>query len=327
MRNYTDSDIFIRMNTGNGLYGQLTKAVRTVNKDAIINMKLAASLAAMNKTYKDTISAKVSTAVNRFELILVTLPIDCRFPANIPFIKTKRNGNYCMIIDLSKYAVVKRNDNDEIEEVTCDINKLYNILVPAYIALNVLNNTTVLSSETIKWMSLMWAKMFNKVLMSQKIFVGNAERYEAFMYFAMRFFMSYYIQCPAPVIEKISMGYLNSNKSKYISFVESNLHQKNIDLYKDWNTFAYTMFSNEITNLKGITGTEINAEYYLKLFASSMGRDGAYLALWSIDYFFYCLFITYNKAYILNDRNWEDIVLKDKKIMPKVINSLYNELA
>jgi peptidoglycan/LPS O-acetylase OafA/YrhL len=100
--------------------------------------------------------------------------------------------------------------------------------------------------------------------------------------------------------------------------IESNLNQKQINLYQDWTTFAYTMFSNGVTNIRAITNVEMNAEEYLRLFSSYMGRDGAYLALWSADYFFYCLFVTYNKAYILNDRAW-DVIVNDGSIMDNLI--------
>ena len=326
MRLYTNSDIFIKMNSGNAIYGQLTDSVKSINDSYVLNTKISESLDNVQKAYKETLTLKAVEAVKRFEIILVALPIDKRFPANIPYIKTKRNGKSCVIIDISKYSTIKRGDNGNILEAKCDIPKLYNLLVPAYIALNVLNDTTVISTETTKWMSFLWAKLFNKVLMSQRIFVGNPERYEAFMYFAMRFFMSYYLETPQAIIDKIAGEFINNTKSKYILMIESNLNQKNIDLYKDWSTFAYTMFSNEITNINAITNVEMNTEQYLRLFSSYMGRDGAYLALWSADYFFYCLFVTYNKAYILNDRSWDVIVNENAKIMPRILSGLYKEI-
>jgi hypothetical protein len=315
------------MNSGGSIYNQIVNAVRSVADNTIVNKKMAQTLSGMTHAYKDTITARILTALNNYEMILVVLPIDRRFPANIPFIRTKRQGKDCVIVDISKYATVTRDEGTgDITVATCDVTKLYNLTVPAYLALKVLNKETVLSSETIKWLSLMWARMFNKVLMAQKIFVGNTERYEAFYYFAMRFFMIYYLQIPLPLVDRISLSYINNVKSKYILQVEERLRTKDIELYKDWNTFASLMFSNEVTNIRMETGAELNAEYYIKLFASSMGRDGAYMALWSVDYFFYCLFVSYNKAFILNDRNWEDIVLKDAKAMPKLITSLFQEL-
>ena len=161
---------------------------------------------------------------------------------------------------------------------------------------------------------------------NERIFVGNPEREEAFMYFAMRFFMIYYLETSPAIVDKISGEYIQNTKSKYILMIESNLNQKGINLYQDWTTFAYTMFSNEITNIRAITNVEMNAEQYLRRFSASMGRDGAYLALWSADYFFYCLFVTYNKAYILNDRAWDVIVNENTKIMPKILGGLYREI-
>lgn len=326
MRVYTDSDMFIKMNAGNAIYGQLTNAVRSINDDCILNNKFGDTLENLQKNYKETLTMKAVDAIKAYDIILVAMPIDKRFPANIPYLKTKRNGKDCVIVDLSKYCAVKRSDSGAIVEVKCDIPKLYNLVIPAFIALTVLNSQTIISTETTKWMSYLWAKLFNKVLTSQKIFVGNQERYEAFMYFAMRFFMLYYLQTPEAIVDKISGEFIKGVKSKYILMIESNLKQKNINLYADWTTFAFTMFSNEITNIRAITNVEMNAEQYLRLFSGYMGRDGAYLALWSADYFFYCLFVTYNKAYILNDRAWDIIVNENTKIMPRILSGLYKEI-
>ena len=326
MRHYTQSDMFIKMNSGNAIYSQLTTAVKSINDSCILNTKISDSLDSMNRAYKETITLKVSDAVKNFDIILLAMPIDKRFPANIPFVKTKRNGKECILVDLSKYCTVVRSESGNIVEAKCEIPKLYNILVPAYISLYVLNEQTVVSTETTKWMSYLWALLFNKILQSQKVFVGNPERWEAFMYFAMRFFMIYYMETPIAIVDKISSEFIKNTKSKYILMIESNLAQKNINLYENWAVFAYTMFSNEITNIRSITNVEMNTEHYLRLFSSNMGKDGAYLALWSADYFFYCLFATYNKSYILNDRAWDKIVNENEKIMPRSLSGLYKEL-
>lgn len=327
MRHYKDSDIFIKMNSGNAIYNQLTNAVKSIDDSCILNTKISESLDNLQKAYRETLTLKAVDAVKNFEIIVVAMPIDKRFPANIPYIKTKRNGKDCVIVDMSKYMMsIKRNENGGILEAKCDIPKLYNILIPAYIALYVLNNQTIISTETTKWMSVLWATLFNRILKSQKIFVGNPERYEAFMYFAMRFFMVYYLETPMAIVDKISGEFIKNVKSKYILMIESNLNQKNINLYQDWSTFAHTMFSNEITNIRAITNVEMNAEQYLRLYSSYMGRDGAYLALWSADYFFYCLFVTFNKAYILNDRAWDTIVNDNPKVMPRILSGLYKEI-
>lgn len=326
MRSYTNSDIFIKMNSGNAIYNQLSAAVKSIDDTCVLNTKITDSLDNMHRAYKETLTLKVIDSVKNFEIIIVSMPIDKRFPANIPFIKTKRHGKDCVIVDMSKYSTVTRNENGGIIDAKCDIPKLYNILIPAYIALYVLNNETVISTETTKWMAYLWARLFNRVLRSQRVFVGNDERYEAFMYFAMRFFMIYYLETPIAIVDKISGEFIKNVKSKYILMVESNLNQKQINLYQDWTTFAYTMFSNEITNIRSITNVEMNAEQYLRLFSSYMGRDGSYLALWSADYFLYCLFVTFNKAYILNDRAWDDVVNDNAKIMPRILSGLYKEI-
>lgn len=326
MLKYTESDIFAKMNTGNSIYNDLVNAIKSIDAQTILNTKITESLEQMHKAYRETMTLRVIEAVKSFEIVIIAMPINKRFPANIPFVKTKRQGKDCAVVDLSKYATVVRDNSGNIVDVKCDIPKLYNILIPAYISLHVLNDQTVISSETTKWMAYLWARLFNRVLMSQRIFVGNQERYEAFMYFAMRFFMIYYLQTPEAIVNKISDEFIKGAKSNYIMMIENNLKQRDINLYKDWSTFAFMMFSNEITNIRAITSVEMNVEQYLRTYSNYMGKDGAYLALWSADYFFFCIFATYNHAYILNDRAWDDIVNDNPKIVPRILSGLYKEV-
>lgn len=326
MRSYNQSDIFTQMNAGNNIINQLGISLKAMNENTVVNKRMLDSLNAMYRAYKDGVTLKVIDAVKSYDIFITILPIDKRLPANMPYAKIKRNGKTSVLVDISKYANVIRTDTGDIESIDMDIPKLYNLLIPAFIALNVLNDKTVVSLETTKWMSYLWAKMFNRILMTQKIFVSNQERYEAFMYFAMRFFMIYYMQTNLAIVDRISNEFIKNAKSQYILMIENNLKQKNIDLYADWNTFAYNMFSNEMTNIKTGTNIDMNIEQYIRLFCNFLGRDGAYLALWSADYFFYCIFATYNHAWLLNDRAWSAIVEDNPKAMPRIINGLYREL-
>lgn len=326
MRSFKDSDIFQLMDRGGAIANQLKVSGQAVNNNTIVNGKLE-TLDAFKKTYHETITNLICTDLAAGNILLVVLPMDKRFPAHIPFLKTT-GGKAREIVDVSQYAKVDRDEDGNILKVNVPIDKLYAILVPAYLDLHLFYDTVALPSESIRWLSALWAKMFNKVLSAKKIFINNSERYEAFMYFAMRFCMKYYIQCPDPVIDSITDAYIGGQKSKYIQFVEGNLARRGIDLYRDWSTFAKTMFDNDVTNLSAFntSGTVMDERLYLQSFDMYMGKDGAFVSLWSIPYFVYCLFATYNRADIFNDRAWQDVVLDERQAIPKMMNSFYKEL-
>lgn len=326
MLSYLNSEIFQLMNRNNVITDKIKECGKAINEKVIVNNKIE-TLEGFMRTYRESIVSLIRNDIDKRRIIIICPEIDKRFPAYMPYIKTKIMGKDTLVVDISRYARVYKDDNGVIEKVNIDVDKLYSILVPGYIYLHLLYDTVALPSESIKYLSMMWAKMFNKVLISRKIFVGNNERYEAFMYFAMRFFMKYYLQCPDAVIDNISMGYIGT-KSKYIMYIENNLSMKGIDLYRNWSTFASTMFSNEITNLAAFTqnGATMDEKLYLQIFDGSLGKDGAFIALWSVPYFLYCIFATYNQSYCLNDRAWQDIVLSDKKMVPNLMNSLVKEL-
>lgn len=326
MLSYLDSEIFQLMNRNNVITDKLKECGRAIGEKTIINTKIE-TMDAFLRTYRDSIVALIKRDIDKRHIILICPEIDKRFPAYIPYIKTKIMGKDTLVVDMSRFARVTKDESGNITSVNIDIDKLYSILVPGYIYLHLLYDGVALPSEAIKLMSMMWAKMFNKVLISKKIFVGNNERYEAFMYFAMRFFMKYYLQCPDAVVDNISLNYVGT-KSKYIMYIENNLSMKGVNLYRNWTTFASTMFSNEITNLAAFTqnGANMDEKLYLQLFDSSLGKDGAFIALWSAPYFLYCIFSTFNQSYCLNDRAWQDVVLADKKMVPNLMNALVKEL-
>ena len=326
MRDFRDSQIYQLMNRNDILDNQLREAGKAINGTTIINNKLD-SLEPLRKLYRETVVIQALKAIEKNEILIVVLPPDKRFPANIPFMKTKA-AKPIEVIDVTKYAHANKDEEDHIISYSMDVDKLYVLIVCAYLDLKLFTSTVALSSESIKRLSIMWAKMFNKILVAKKIFIGNKERQDAFMYFAMKFCMKYYIECPEPVIDSICEQFVGPNKSRYILFVEENLNKKGIDLYKDWMTFAGTMFDNEVTNLSAFNpnGGGMDIRGYLQAFDMYMGKDGAYIALWSIPYFVFCCFSTNRKSGILNDRAWADVVLDDSRMIPKLMDSFYKEL-
>lgn len=326
MLQYRDSDVFQLMNRGNAITNKLIDCGKAINSSIVLNGKIE-TMDGFRRTYRESIAVIIANMISRNEVLLVAPDIDKRFPANIPYMKTKMGGKQIVVADFGKYAQLTRDDNGNIISAKIDVDKMYSILVPAVIDLKLFTQSTVLPSETIKLLSIMWATMFNKVLMAKKAFVGDSERYEAFMYFAMRFFMSYYLEIPQPLIDRISLEYCKGAKSKYIDFVEANLDLKGIDINAGFIPFIQTMFNNDVTNLQAhnTVGLAMDPRGYLQTFDSYMGA-GSYLALWSMPLFLYCVFVTYNQCWILSDRAWASVVLEDKKMVPKLMDSLYKEL-
>lgn len=314
------------MNRNNAIVDRIALTGKSLGPSTIVNTKVPA-VQTMGRLYRETVVYKIIEAIEDGRILLVYMPIETRLPANMPYVKAQYHGKVVSVVDISKFATIEQADGT-ISNVQIDPNKLYCLVVPAYIDLVLMDQTVALPSESIRTMSYLWAKMFNKVLTSKKIFVNNQEKHQAFMYFAMRFFMKYYLQSPDAVVENISLAYLGGVMTPYVTQINENLERKQIDLYKDWTTFAHTMFNNEITNIASFNGRGVNMDekLYLQYFDTTFGKDGAYLALWTAPYFLYTLFCTFNRGYILNDRAWEDIVLKEKKVMVNLMTSLYKEI-
>ena len=195
MLSYMNSEIFNLMNRNDAITNKIKECGRAINEKVIVNNKIE-TMEGFMRTYRESIVSMIRSDIDKRRIIIICPEIDKRFPANIPFIKTKINGKDCSVVDISKYARIYKDENENIEKVNIDVDKLYSILVPAYIDLHLFYDTVALPSESIKLLSIMWAKMFNKVLIAGKIFVGNNESYEGIVYFAIRFVMEWYLWYP-----------------------------------------------------------------------------------------------------------------------------------
>ena len=174
----------------------------------------------------------------------------------------------------------------------------------------------------------MWAKMYNKVLNKMVGLSTNKERYETFMYFAIRFFCKYYLECPDALCDTIAEAYLPAGKTLLIHDIEKKVVERSINMYSSFEIFCNTLFDNSITSLRATRlgdNIEMNTYLYFRKFVD-MYDFSASGSLCSFQYFLFTVISVFYSANIVS-RSLDDIVITDDvKQMPRILNGLKKEI-
>lgn len=330
MLTLTESDVFTRfLDKSNGVQANIMTVLGGKSGAVVLNNKLGNDLEIMLKVHKEPTTLAAVTAIKSGDIVLVTIPLNVNIPECIPLIKHKKNGRPRVLINLSRYIVESKDSDTGEIDYSIDVQKLYSLCVPGYMYLRMFDKDCVLSAQTMKSSAIIWARMFNKVLIKTIGLSTNKERYDAFMYFAIKFFLSYYVEAPSVVVESIAESTMVGEKSYLIDIMEAKIAELKVNPYESFTTFCTVLFNNEISNIKGIRVNNIeeniNMSFYMKRFID-MYNMSAVGSLISFPYFIFTVFSSYNWAGIVNDRSMEDVVQYDKKEYPKLIQSLYKEM-
>lgn len=330
MRAVTESDVYDKLiNKNNAINSKIAEIASNNAATTILNEKLQADFDIMLKVYKSPETLGIINSIKNHEMIVFTADLASSIPSCMPFVKYKKAGKDRVIVNVTAYvAETKDSDTGDIE-YHVDVKKLYALCLPAYLTLKLFDKSTSLPPQVIQLSSLMWAKMFNKILNRTIGLTTNKERYEAYMYFAMRFFMMYILQSPEAVADSISNVYLKNGKGYLINFMEERIKQKGINPYESFETFCNTLFDNDISNIKGVRVNNLSETmdytFYVKKFIETY-RYQSVLALASFPYFFFTIHASYRYSDIVSDRAFEDVVLDNSKDMPTLLAGIYKQL-
>jgi len=330
MRSYINSDIYTEtLNKGNAISGKIMKILGgNASGTEIVNDKLSAAIAAMKKVYKDPSTLKVIEALNSRRMLLMVVTPENNIPICLPFFKYTAGGVNKVCVNLTNYIGSSVDPDTGEKEYTIDVRKLHALTLAAYIDLDLLNGKTVLAADTLSSAAILWAKMFNKVLEGAIGLGTNRDRYNAFMYLAIKFFLRYYMDVPEQIAENIALNYLRVPKNQMILFIEDNIAAKGIDIYKSFSVFCSALFNNEITNIKGIKNNNIsdsmNELFYHRKFID-LYYYASLLSLGGFAYFLFLILCADDMVPICNYKVLKKII-DEEKLGTKLLISIYKEL-
>ena len=324
MRKLVDSDIFAtEINKKNAVMGKISAIVsRQIPGMVILNDVIIADLKKkiLNRK-KDRITNEYINAIQQYRMILFTIPPEYRLPDFLPFMTYKRDGEPEVMVNLSNY--VMRTEIDSVgsgEKYSYDISNHVNainiILRTAYLSISTLDPRETLSPDTLYFSAVLWAEMFNKPLYNAFGF-HDQQKNDAFMYFAMKFFLIYIMEYPEKNVEGIIRKQI-PDKNSLILYMEEQIEAKGLQPFSGLKEFLSTLFNNEVTSMKGIRlnnagSTKMNISFYLQRF-SSLYSSNAFLSLCTYPYFIFVIFSASAKCGIVKDKSF-DRLFNDKRVM------------
>ena len=311
----TQTDVFQYYESSGMRLTERIKAIVGNSKAAeIVNEKLEEfTLSKFSLTYKEPIALKALNAVRTGDLVLFVAKPEFNLPECIPFFRYTVGGNRAKVaVNLTNCIQQIDDGNGGFNYVVDDMRKLYVQLVSAYIQLMIPDPANY-PVKAIEYGAAMWARMFCKVLNRTIGLSSNKDRYDAYYYFAVRFFMKYLIAAPDATVDAVSKAYLRTGtKSPLILMIESKVEDQGADMYKDLTTFCATLFNNDISGVKGMRlvaanpGEHLNASYFIRQFVTSYSQ-AAVMALASAPYFTWMVLCTQKKAYMCNIKALGDV--------------------
>jgi len=333
MLKITDSDIY-RMQDSTGV---LTAKISNVLKKGmsgfmgddiiILNGLLDDSLQGLRRLYNEPIILDILNAVKDGTILLVSLSLEYSIPKCMPFIKyAGQDKRAKMLVNLTPYVVTRQSTmGDKIYSISAQ--RLYPILVSAYLTLTRFDGTYMPPSKAIDIGAYLWANMYNKILCKTVALGTNKERYDAFMYLAMKFFCINILQTPEQIAEDVARGYLLKKGRKDFPLLNDILQKiqiKNANIYLSFTTFCKTLFDNEITNLRvnsQRSEATINTELFLNRFVDQYKYESLF-ALGSFPYFLFAIMNATLKTRVVNDMAFQDIISDKNYNVYQFINSV-----
>lgn len=326
MKLVQDTDIFNFVNGDNtGKTKQLMIDI-LANQMRVITPELDYDLRTIEKVYKNPLTMKSIDEVRKGNIILfVSKDPNKIMPPWMPFIKfSDQNKQPKVAIDLSIYASLHEDKVNEELTVSIDRKKLYVLIISSYIYLYHADKSSVLPAQLMSLTASVWAKMFCKILDRKVGLSTNPERKEAFLYFAAKYYLINILETVDTIAENIAVGMFKTKiKNNTAKEIEIRIKDRDIDLYKDLQTFVSTLFNNEITGLRSIrlkgSSTELNLSFYMKEFIAYYFSTSGF-AVAAFPFFIWMIISANNWAYIFNDKVIEDI---SKEEFPKIMVEIY----
>lgn len=327
----TQTDVYQYFEKSGARISDRIKALVTNPNTAIIlNEKLEdTTLARFAQSFKEPVALKALIAIRNGDMVLYYAKPEVNLPECMPFFRYKYKNAYKVAVNLTNICQVEGDPNDPASLVYTvdDMRKLYAMVVGAYINL-VIPDPANFPIKTIEYGAMMWARMFCKVLNRTIGLSTNKDRYEAYFYFAARFFMIYLIGANQGTVDSISNALLKNGKSPLILMMEEKCAENKVDMYENFTTFCATLFNNDFSNIKGLRmvsanpGEKLNVSFFIKRFIDTY-HQSAIMALASAHYFTWMVICTQKKAYLLNIKMLGDVF--DAIEGNKYLAALYSE--
>lgn len=310
MKSITATDIYRRFESTYQINAHLKSVIG--GSGTRITTELASDILAMERSYKDILTVKACKALTNGDIILVYGDPSQMLPPFMPFVKTIKNNREVVICDLSMTSfMMRQNKNTGETSYSMDIRQLNSIVVSAYIFLNLRPNS-IIPPDITKNMAMSWARMFCKVLNQFMGLNTNPDRYNAFMYFAMKYFMIYILEIKEASADMYVSQMSKDGKSSFVRQMEEAIAARDLHPYNSFEDFCNTLFDHDISSISSArTMGDLNMASYLKVFTRVYGLNSVF-SLAAFPYFMYVYISVNNANRGFNRRVFEDVMVNPR---------------
>lgn len=328
MRSFVESDIYETLRRITKIDTSIANIINHRAKAIVLNKELIPDLKIVPKLFKEATVLSAVNAVNIGDILLIKLSPEFNLPDCLPFIKYSKDGKAKVLVNVTKYLSETPDKDTGSITYKIDAKKLCAMIVPAYVNLKMDNNAFP-GVSVLQPAAMLWSRLFNKILIRKMSINSTPERYEAFVYFGMKFFLRYYMQAPDKIVDDICMSSLKNGKSYVIEYMESKIEELQLDPYESFESFCTTLFNNEVSRIRGMrigaADEVINVSFYIREFQKTY-TETALMALSAFPYFIWVMYGAYIKAGICFDRSFQDILTYDDKEVIRMFNTLFKSV-
>lgn len=330
MRKFTDSDIFSEViNNGNKIFGKINVIISGAEPSAVIlNEKLYNEIKRKIVDRKrDETTLKMANAIANSQIVLFMLPPEKRLTSMMPFFVWKQNGVRRVAVNMCDLVVPTKFNDGTIEyDLGDNVNKVYVLLQSAYLALDKFDEKLVMTPDVLYESAVLWAEMFNKPLYDA-VGLNNSDRYSAYMYFSIKFFLVYFMGCTEQQAESMASKRI-PDKNMLLLQMKDVIESRGLNLYGGVIPYLKIILDNEVANTKGIRVNSLensmNISYYITRFIQTYGEN-AVMSLCAFPYFIYTVQSAYNKTKMMKDKSF-DWVFDSRKGNLKLANKLMTDV-
>jgi len=319
MRELKDSDLYLRyLNHDNVIYGRMYK-IGTGREETLVvlnDMLIDEIIRKIVNNKKEKTVSEMGNAVSSGKLLLFTTAPDKKMPDMVPFFVGRDRNTGKQFAFVNMYPIVRpiKNADNSVSYELGDANKAYTTLYSAFLAVDKFHGTRGVSPALLSNGAILWADMFNKPLYDA-FGMSNPERNEALTYFAIRFFLTYMMECPADQVDSISRHYIHEKKNDLILYMEDQIERKQLNIYSGLIPYMEAIFNDEISQVKGIRvaniSNQMNVSFYLQKFVGTYSSN-ALLGLCTFPYFVYTIVSAMGKSKMVKDKSFDRIFTMHK---------------
>ena len=321
MKTITESEIYAYTEKSYHVSGKIQQ-VLTGKAGRNVTVDLTPKIDAVVRAYRtQVIALKAQEAIEKGYIQFVYGDPNVMLPPFMPFVRYQgKDGMPHVVFDLSYTTYVEKEDRSGAKSVDMDLRQLFSIMATCYFVLDTDAQTILppmVYQVTAKW----WALMFCKVLNRSLALNTNRDRYDAFQYFAMQYYLQNILELEPTLATPAAVANLKNGKNPFIKDIEGTLAIKGINMYESFDTFCHTLFDNSIT---GVGDAHADASMNMPTFISSFIRMYDIKCLYALatyPYFLYIIISANNQ-----DRGFNRRVLEDVMIEPRMYEKMMLEL-